>query len=76
MLTSSLIIAVCQSLLFRKEKKLVAIIVYSTFVPVATGGFRIILYSPVVVAVCGQIGNESGIMPYSQQLCSTAFLEW
>ena len=37
------------SLLFRIEEKLVALLVYSSSIRVATSGFRIILYSLVVV---------------------------
>ena len=39
---SSLITVVLQSLLFRNEKKLVAILVYSWFIRVATSAFRMI----------------------------------
>ena len=35
--------------LFRNEEKLVALLVYSSFIRVATSGFRIIPYSLVVV---------------------------
>ena len=38
-----------KSLLFRNEEKLVALLVYSSFIRVATCGFRIIPYSLVVV---------------------------
>ena len=40
-----------KSSLFRNEEKLVALLVYSSFVPVATSGFRIIPYFLVVVFV-------------------------
>ena len=40
-----------KSLLFGDEEKLVSILVYSSFIRVATSGFRIILYSLVVVFV-------------------------
>ena len=40
-----------KSLLFRNEEKLVALLVYSSFIRVATSGFRIIPYSLVVVFV-------------------------
>ena len=40
-----------KSLLFRNEEKLVALLVYSSFIRVATSGFRINPYSPVVVFV-------------------------
>ena len=61
-----------QSLLFRNEKKLVALLVYSYFVRVATNGFRIIPYFLVVVVVFAQMRIESGITPYSPLHCSTA----
>ena len=59
MLTSSLIITVHQSLLSRKEEKLVALVVFSSYVRVAAGGFRIIPYSIVVAVVCAQMRSES-----------------
>ena len=37
-----------KSLLFRDEEKLVSLLVYSSFIRVATSGFRIIPYSLVV----------------------------
>ena len=40
-----------KSLLFRNEEKLVALLVYSSFIRVATNGFRIIPHSLVVVFV-------------------------
>ena len=40
-----------KSLLFRNEENLVALLVYSSFILVATSGFRIIPYSLVVVFV-------------------------
>ena len=40
-----------KSLLFRNEEKLVSLLVYSSFIRVATSGFRIIPYSLVVVFV-------------------------
>ena len=40
-----------KSLLFRNEEKLVALLVYSSFIRVATSGFRIIPYSLPVVFV-------------------------
>ena len=57
MLTSLLFVAVCQSLLFRNEEKLVALLVYSSFIRVATSGSRIVPYSLVVVVVCA--GNHT-----------------
>ena len=71
-LTSSLFTAVHRSLLYGNEEKLVAAIVYSAFVQVATSVFRIIPYSLVVVVVYDQLRSESGITPYSPQHCSTA----
>ena len=50
-----------------KEEKLVALLVYSSFVPVATSGFRIFPYSLVVVVVFAQMRSGSGIIPYSLQ---------
>ena len=43
-LNSSPFIEVHQSLLFRIEEKLVALLVYYLFVPVANSGFRMIPY--------------------------------
>ena len=40
-----------KSLLFRNEEKLVALLVYSSFIRVATSGFRIFLLSLVVIFV-------------------------
>ena len=40
-----------KSLLFRNEEKLVALLVYSSFIQVTTSGFRIIPYSLLVVFV-------------------------
>ena len=67
MLTSSLFKTVDQSLLFGNEEKLVALIVHSSFVRVATSGFRIIPYSLIVVVVCAQMRSDSGITPFSPQ---------
>ena len=66
-LTSSLFKTFHQSLLFGNEEKLVALLVYYSFVRVATRGFRIILYSLVVVVVYAQMRNDSGVTPYSPQ---------
>ena len=54
-------------LLFGNEEKLVAVLVYSSFVRVATSGFRIFPYSLVVVVVFAQMRSDSGIIPYSLQ---------
>ena len=59
MLTLLLFIAVHQSLLIKKEEKLVALPVYSSFIRVATSAFRINPYSLVVVVVCAQKRSES-----------------
>ena len=40
-----------KSLLFRNKEKLVALLVYSSFIRIATSGFRIIPYSIVVIFV-------------------------
>ena len=40
-----------KSLLFRNEEKIVALLVYSSFIRVATSGFRITPYSLVVIFV-------------------------
>ena len=55
------------SLLFRNEEKPVALLVYSSFIQVATSGFRIVKYSLVVVVVCSQRKSYSGIIPYLLQ---------
>ena len=44
-----------------------ALLVYSSFVRVATGGFQIFPYSLVVVLVFAQMRSDSGIIPYSLQ---------
>ena len=45
----------------------ITLLVYSSFVRVATSGFRIIPYSLLVVVVSAQIRSGSGIIPYSLQ---------
>ena len=45
---SSLIKVVHKCLLFKNEEKLLALLDYSSFVPVTTNGFRIMPYSLVV----------------------------
>ena len=57
-LTSLLLITVPQSLRFRIEEKIAALLVYSPFVQVATSGFRLIPCSVVVVIVGAQLKNE------------------
>ena len=54
------IAAVRQSLLFKNEEKLVALLFYSSFKGVATSGFRIIPYSLVMVCL-----NEEWIRNHS-----------
>ena len=56
-----------KSLLFRNEEKLVALLVYSSFVRVAASGFRIFPYSLVVLVVFAQMRSNWGIIPYSLQ---------
>ena len=50
-------------LLFGDEEKLVALLVYTSSVRVATSGFRIFPYSLVVVVVFAQMRSDSGIIP-------------
>ena len=59
------------SSLFRNEEKLVALLVYSSFIRVATRGFRMFPKPLVVEAGCAQMRSDSGITPYSPQHCST-----
>ena len=54
-------------LLFGNEEKLVALLVYSSFVRVAASGFRILPYSLIVVVVFAQMSCDSEIIPYSLQ---------
>ena len=54
-----------RSLLFRNEEKLVGLLVYSSFIRVATSGFRIIPYSLVVVFVFRKEENLVEIPVYS-----------
>ena len=51
-LTSIIFTAVHQSILLRKGEKLVALLVYSSFIRVLTSGFRIFPFSLVLVVVC------------------------
>ena len=51
MLTSLLFTAVHQSLLFKNEEELVALLAYSSFLQVATSSLRIIACELVVVVV-------------------------
>ena len=52
---------------FSNEEKPVALLVYSSFVRVATSSLQIFPYSLVVVVVCAQMRGDSGIIPYSLQ---------
>ena len=54
-----------KSLLFRKEEKVVALLVYSLFIRVATSCFRIIPYSLVVVFVFRNEEKLVEILVYS-----------
>ena len=67
MLTSTLFFEVHQSLLFGNEAKLVALLVYTSFVRIATSGFWITPYSLIVAVVCAQMRSATGITPYSPQ---------
>ena len=67
MFTSSLLVTVHWSLLFGNEEKLVVLVVYSSFLRVATSGFGIFPYSLVVVVVCAQKRSDYGIIPYPLQ---------
>ena len=54
-----------KSLLFRNEEKLVALLVYSSFIRVAASGFRIIPYSLVIVFVFRNEEKLVEILVYS-----------
>ena len=54
-----------KSLLFRNEEKLVALLVYSSFIQVATSGFRIKPYSLLVVFVFRNEEKLVAILIYS-----------
>ena len=54
-----------KSLLFRHEKKLVALLVYSLFIRVATSGFGIIPYSLTIVFVFRNEEKLVEILVYS-----------
>ena len=56
---------VLKSLLFRNEEKLVALLVYSSFIRESTSGLRIIPYSLVVVFVFRNEEKLVEIPPYS-----------
>ena len=57
--TLLIIITAHWCLLFGNEEKLVALLVYSSFVRVATSGFRRFPYSLVVVVVFDQLRSDS-----------------
>ena len=54
-----------KSLLFRNEEKLVALLVYSSFIRVATSGFRIFPFSLVVIFVFRNEEKLIDILVYS-----------
>ena len=54
-----------KSLLFRNEEKLVALLVYSSFLQLATSGFRIIPYSLVALFVFRNEGKLVALLVYS-----------
>ena len=54
-----------KSLLFRNEEKLVALLVYSSFVRVATSGFRVIPFPLVVVFVFRKAETPVALLVYS-----------
>ena len=60
---------------FRNEEKLVALLVYSSFIRVATSGFRIIPYSIVVVLVFRNEEKLVAILLYSsfRQVATSGF---
>ena len=64
-----------KSLLFINEEKLVALLVYSSFIRVATSGFRIFPYSLVVVFVFRNEEKLVEILVYSsfRRVASSGF---
>ena len=54
-----------KSLLFRNEEKLVALLVSSSFTPVATSGFRMFPYTLVVIFVFREEEKLVEILVYS-----------
>ena len=54
-----------KSLLFRNDEKLVALLVYSSFIRVATSGFRILPYSLEVVFVFRNEEKLVALLVYS-----------
>ena len=64
MFASSIIIARL-FLLFGNEEKLVALLIYSSFVRVALVVSGMVPYSLVVVVFFAQMRSDSGIIPYS-----------
>ena len=67
MFTSSIIIIAYLFLLFGNEEKLVALLVYSSFVRVALVVSGMDPYSLVVVVFFAQMRSDSGIIPFSPQ---------
>ena len=67
MFASSIIIIAHLFLLFGNEEKLVALLVYSSFVRVALVVSGMVPYSLVVVVFFAQMRSDSGIIPYSLQ---------
>ena len=67
MFASSIIILAQQFILFGNEEKLVALLVYSSFVRVALVVSGMVPYSLIVVVFFAQMRSHSGIIPYSIQ---------
>ena len=62
-----MIVIAHQFLLFGNEEKLVALLVFSSFVRVALVVSGVVTYSLVVVVFFAQMRSDSGIIPYSLQ---------
>ena len=64
-----------KSLLLRNDEKLVALLVYSSFIRVATSGFRIIRYSLAVIIVFRNEEKLVEILVYSsfRQIATSGF---
>ena len=64
-----------KSLNFRKEEKLVALLVYCSFIPVATSGLRIFPFSLVVIFVFRKEEKLVEILVYSsfRRVASSGF---
>ena len=67
MFTSSLIKIAHQFLLFGNEERLVALLVYSSFVRVALVVSGMVPYSLVVVVFFAHMRSDFGLIPYSLQ---------